>query len=88
MDLAGPPAYTRWVQMERTVVLLTTPAKVWSVLMDWQREADWMLDAETVTAASDLREGIASAWRSGPGCSASPPSSSRWRSPRGIRPTP
>ncbi|HVD69665.1 MAG TPA: SRPBCC family protein [Actinomycetota bacterium] len=46
------------MQVERTVVLPTTPADAWSVLMDWERQADWMLDADSVTVLSDRREGI------------------------------
>ena len=46
------------MQVERTVVLPTTPAEAWSVLMDWERQADWMLDADSVTVVSDRREGI------------------------------
>jgi len=46
------------MQVERAIVLPTTPAEAWSVLMDWERQADWMLDADSVTVVSDLREGV------------------------------
>ena len=34
------------------------PAEVWAVLMDWERQADWMLDADSVTVVSERREGV------------------------------
>ena len=32
--------------------------EAWTVLMDWERQADWMLDADSVTVVSDQREGV------------------------------
>jgi carbon monoxide dehydrogenase subunit G len=46
------------VRIEREIVLPVPPAEAWSVLMDWERQADWMLDADSVTVVSDEREGV------------------------------
>ena len=32
--------------------------EAWTALMDWERQADWMLDADSVTVVSDQREGV------------------------------
>ena len=32
--------------------------EAWTTLMDWERQADWMLDADSVTVVSDQREGV------------------------------
>lgn len=50
--------YTRCVLIEREVVLPTTPDEVWAVLVDWERQADWMLDADRVEVVSGFREGV------------------------------
>src|SRR5580765_7747786 len=50
--------YTRRMHVERAIVLPTTPRGAWSVLVDWERQADWMLDADRVEVVSDLREGV------------------------------
>jgi carbon monoxide dehydrogenase subunit G len=44
--------------VERAIVLPVPPAEAWAVLMDWERQADWMLDADSVTVVSEGREGI------------------------------
>jgi carbon monoxide dehydrogenase subunit G len=46
------------MHVERAIVLPTTPRSAWSVLVDWERQADWMLDADRVEVVSDLREGV------------------------------
>lgn len=46
------------MRVERQVVLPTTPEEAWAVLMDWERQADWMLDADRVVVASSQREGV------------------------------
>jgi carbon monoxide dehydrogenase subunit G len=46
------------MEVERSVVLPTTPSAAWSILMDWERQADWMLDADRVEVVSDHREGV------------------------------
>lgn len=32
--------------------------EAWTTLMDWERQSDWMLDADSVTVVSDHREGL------------------------------
>lgn len=34
------------------------PAVVWEVLTDWERQADWMVDAQAVEVLTDQREGV------------------------------
>ncbi|HEY5859626.1 MAG TPA: SRPBCC family protein [Actinomycetota bacterium] len=46
------------MQVSRSIVLPTTAEEAWGVLMDWERQADWMLDADRVTVVSDDREGV------------------------------
>jgi carbon monoxide dehydrogenase subunit G len=46
------------VHVERAIVLPTTPEDVWAVLVDWERQADWMLDADRVEVVSAAREGV------------------------------
>jgi Polyketide cyclase / dehydrase and lipid transport len=46
------------MQVSRSLVLPTTTQEAWDVLMDWERQADWMLDADRVTVVSGIREGI------------------------------
>ena len=50
--------YTRCMHVEREIVLPTTPGQAWGVLVDWERQADWMLDADRVDVVSDHREGV------------------------------
>ena len=49
--------YTRCMHVEREIVLPTTPGQAWGVLVDWERQADWMLDADRVDVISEHREG-------------------------------
>lgn len=44
--------------METVVELPVPPAQAWKVLTDWERQADWMLDADRVAVRSSLREGV------------------------------
>jgi hypothetical protein len=44
--------------VQRAIVLPTTPAEAWTVLTDWERQADWMLDADRVEVVSREREGV------------------------------
>jgi carbon monoxide dehydrogenase subunit G len=44
--------------VEREIVLPCTPEEAWEVLMDWERQADWMLDADSVVVDSEQREGV------------------------------
>jgi hypothetical protein len=46
------------VHVERAIVLPTTPEDAWAVLVDWERQADWMLDADRVDVVSASREGV------------------------------
>jgi carbon monoxide dehydrogenase subunit G len=46
------------VHVEREIVLPTTPEEAWAVLVDWERQADWMLDADRVAVVSATREGV------------------------------
>lgn len=32
--------------------------RVWDVLVDWERQAEWMVDAKSVTVTSSSREGV------------------------------
>ena len=40
------------------VELPCPPEETWAVLMDWERQADWMLDADSVRVVSGHREGV------------------------------
>lgn len=44
--------------VERDIVLPVPIEEAWTVLMDWERQADWMLDADSVTVVSEHREGV------------------------------
>jgi hypothetical protein len=46
------------VPVERAIVLPTTPGEAWAVLTDWERQADWMLDADRVEVVSTERQGV------------------------------
>jgi carbon monoxide dehydrogenase subunit G len=46
------------MQVERDIVLPCPPDEAWAVLMDWERQADWMLDADRVEVVSSHREGV------------------------------
>jgi len=46
------------MRVEAEVVLPVPPGAAWSVLMDWERQADWMLDADQVTVVSEQRAGV------------------------------
>jgi carbon monoxide dehydrogenase subunit G len=53
-----PHSYTAPVLVEREIVLPVPLEEAWTVLMDWERQADWMLDADSVTVVSEQREGV------------------------------
>ena len=44
--------------VEREIVLPVPLEEAWTVLLDWERQADWMLDADRVTVVSEQREGL------------------------------
>jgi carbon monoxide dehydrogenase subunit G len=46
------------MEVVREIVVPCPPEEAWAILMDWERQADWMLDADRVTVVSEQREGI------------------------------
>jgi carbon monoxide dehydrogenase subunit G len=34
------------------------PEEAWAILLDWERQADWMLDADRVEVVGERREGL------------------------------
>jgi hypothetical protein len=46
------------MRVERTIVVPDTPGRTWALLVDWERQADWMVDADRVDVVSGLREGV------------------------------
>lgn len=46
------------MEVRREIVLPCSLEQAWAVLMDWERQADWMLDADRVTVVSAQREGV------------------------------
>jgi Polyketide cyclase / dehydrase and lipid transport len=46
------------VEVTRAIILPTTVEDAWATLTDWDRQADWMLDADRVTVVSREREGV------------------------------
>jgi carbon monoxide dehydrogenase subunit G len=45
------------MQVSRSLVLPTRIEEAWAVLVDWERQADWMRDADRVEVISPHREG-------------------------------
>jgi carbon monoxide dehydrogenase subunit G len=45
------------MRVERNVLLPTTRADAWAILLDWERQADWMRDADRVEVVTLAREG-------------------------------
>lgn len=45
------------MQVEVSRYIFAPPGVVWSVLTDWERQADWMVDARAVEVTSSHREG-------------------------------
>jgi hypothetical protein len=46
------------VRVERSIDLPCGPEEAWAVLTAWERQADWMLDADEVVVRSSVREGV------------------------------
>lgn len=46
------------MQVSRSIVLPTRIEEAWSVLTDWERQADWMRDADRVDVVTEHREGV------------------------------
>ena len=50
--------YAAAVLVRREIVLPCRREEAWRVLVDWERQAEWMLDADAVRVVSDQREGV------------------------------
>ena len=46
------------MHVEREIVLPVPLEEAWTVLLDWERQADWMPDADRVTVVSEHRDGV------------------------------
>jgi hypothetical protein len=46
------------VHVEREIVLPAPPDLAWAILVDWERQARWMRDADRVEVVSTRREGV------------------------------
>ena len=46
------------MRVERQIVLPTSPAGAWAALVAWERQPDWMADADEVRVTSAAREGV------------------------------
>jgi uncharacterized protein YndB with AHSA1/START domain len=46
------------VKVERTIDLPCPVAEAWDVLTRWERQADWMADADEVVVRSEIRAGV------------------------------
>jgi Polyketide cyclase / dehydrase and lipid transport len=46
------------MRIERSIDLPCGAEEAWAVLTDWERQADWMLDADAVEVMSEPREGV------------------------------
>lgn len=44
--------------VERSIELPCGPAEVWEVLTRWERQVDWMLDADEIVVRSEQRSGV------------------------------
>jgi len=59
IDSGGPSGPTLAdVLVEREIVLPVPIEEAWTALIDWERQADWMLDAGSVRVVTDVREGV------------------------------
>jgi hypothetical protein len=45
------------VRIEQVITLPCAVEEAWDILAAWERQADWMLDADRVTVVSQAREG-------------------------------
>ena len=43
------------MRVERSIDLPCPPVEVWDVLTEWERQADWMLDADGIVVRSEQR---------------------------------
>jgi hypothetical protein len=46
------------VRVEAEAILPGTPERAWSVLTDWERQPEWMRDADSVRVLTPSREGV------------------------------
>jgi hypothetical protein len=46
------------MRIERSIDLPCGSEEAWDVLTDWERQADWMADADAVIVTSQAREGV------------------------------
>lgn len=46
------------MRVTRSIVLPVPPAEAWAVLIDWERQANWMRDADRVEVCTPQREGV------------------------------
>ena len=46
------------MRLEVSVEAAAPPAAVWDVLVDWERQPEWMLDAKDVEVLTPRREGV------------------------------
>lgn len=46
------------MRIERSIDLPCGSEEAWDVLTDWERQADWMADADAVIVTSPAREGV------------------------------
>lgn len=45
-------------RIEATTHVEAPPDRVWACLVDWERQADWMVDARSVQVLTAIREGV------------------------------
>ena len=45
------------MRIERSIELPCDPDEAWRVLVDWERQADWMADADAIVVTSPQRAG-------------------------------
>ncbi|GIU98347.1 MAG: hypothetical protein KatS3mg013_2150 [Actinomycetota bacterium] len=46
------------MEVERSIELPVSQARAWAFLVDWERQADWMLDADRVRVLTSERSGV------------------------------
>jgi carbon monoxide dehydrogenase subunit G len=46
------------VRTRRAITVPVSSEGLWSIVTDWERQADWMTDADRITVVSPHREGV------------------------------
>jgi uncharacterized protein YndB with AHSA1/START domain len=46
------------MRVQQEVVLPTTPSDAWRLLVEWERQVDWMRDADEIRVLTPRREGV------------------------------